>query len=330
MNRINRFSLAGGCTLSTHSSAEMLRSRFERALALMTCVFLLFPLLLFADADRQDWIGEYAMNHDGHPGTLRIVPSRRKCRSMPCPGLEVQYVDDHGAAYSGTVDVLDENGQHVAFTVEFPGNPQVFNVYIFSFDKTKLAGTTVWGGRTFGVLATKSGAASPMVAAEAEKPVAKRPAMIAAERVAVANRGTGTIAPAYLPSGTPSGAPSRVLLPDGTVEWHYPDGTVRSKRIGGCGLDIHYPDGRFVRANCTFAQVIPLVPPPPPSGSPEESWLRAQDADLLGILQGILGGANSADFQNYVQNYENPASPVIYKRIYYRTRAISELTSSPQ
>jgi hypothetical protein len=296
------------------------------SLRLLAC-FLLFlvPVQLRADADRQDWIGEYAMNHDGHLGTLRIMPSIRKCSRMPCPGLEVQYVDEHGAAYTGSVDVLDQAGQHMTFTLEFPGNPQVFNVYIFSFDKTKLAGTTVWGGRTFGVLAARSGAGSPVMAGDPARALAKRPGMMAAQQVGI--RQMGGVAPA---SGTPSGTPTRVLLPNGAIELHYPDGTVRTGRIGGCGWDTRYPDGRLVRANCTYAAVIPIVPPLPPSGSAEERWLQGQDQNLLGILRGLLGGADSSNFQNYVQNYENPPDPVIYKRIYFRTRAISEFASIPQ
>jgi hypothetical protein len=285
----------------------------------------LFPVVLYADADLQDWIGEYAMNQDGHLGTLRIVASKRKCRSLPCPGLEAQYVDERGAAYSGSVDVLDQNGQHITFTVELPGVSQIFNLYIFSVDKTKLAGTMAWGNRTFGVSATRSGVVPPMAAGPSNLAV-KRPAIVATERARV---GIAGIASGTPPSGTPSGTPTRVLQADGTIELHYPDGTVRSKKIGQCGWGTRYADGHFVPPMCTFAAVIPLVPPPPPSGSPEEIWLKGQDVELLGILQKILGGADSSNFQNYTQNYENPPDPAIYKRIYFRTAAIFEFSSIP-
>jgi len=250
-----------------------------------------FPLLLHADANRQDWVGDYAMNHDGHLGTLHIVPSHKKCRSIPCLGLEVEYSDDRGSTYSGSVRVLDENGQHMAFTVNFPGRPQVFNVYIFSFDKTKLAGTTVWQGRTFGVLASKSGAAPAAV---------------------VANSGG-------------SGGFTHVLLPNGTIELHSPDGSVRSKRIGGCGWTTRYPDGSVRSASCIT--VAPVIPPAPPSGSDADRWLNGQDKQSLGILQGLLGGANSSSYRNYLRNYENPPNPSLYQRIYFRMQAISDFVS---
>jgi len=285
----------------------------------LTLLLLVLPLLLHADASRQDWLGEFAMNHDGHLGTLRIMASKRKCPTSSCPGLDVQYIDDHGTAYSGSVNALDDSGQHMSFTIGFPGNSQVFNVYIFSFDKTKLAGTTVLGGRTFGVLATKSGGPSPMLLGEA----AKYPTKNMNPKAQVVGKGAGVIAPPY--SGTPAGTPTRVLSTDGSLELHYPDGTVMSKHLRGCGWNVRYPDGRFVPAECLYAQVIPVIPPPPPSGSKEEVWLKGQDDELLSILQELLGGANSKNFQNYIQNYENPAEPVVYKRVYLRTQAISQL-----
>src|SRR5262245_20453797 len=51
---------------------------------------------------------------------------------------------------------VDDNNQHMAFVVFFPGNPQRFDVYLFSWDKSKMAGTTVWQGRTFGTFAEKT------------------------------------------------------------------------------------------------------------------------------------------------------------------------------
>jgi hypothetical protein len=207
------------------------------------------------------------------------------------------------------------------FTIEFPGNPQVFDVYIFSFDKNKMAGTTVWGGRTFGVLALKT--ASRLVVAGLASPVHRTGAAVGAEYVGPRRRGTGS-------SAEPSGSPTRVLLPDGTIEMRYPDGTVKSKKFGNCGWNTRYPDGHTVPSMCAYSQTIPVVPPPPPSGSKEEKWLLAQDDNLLAILQTVLGGASSADYQNYLQNYENPPESVLYKQIYYRTRAIEELTSTPQ
>ena len=149
----------------------------------------------------------------------------------------------------------------------------------------------MWQGRTFGVLATKSGAA----------PVGL-----------VVNSGG-------------SGGLTDVLLPDGTIELHSPDGSVRSKRIGGCGWTTRYPDGRTENILC--ATVGQLIPPDPPSGSAEDRWLNGQDRDSLGIVQGLLGGTNSSSYRNYLRNFENPPNSSLYQRIYFRMRAISDLVS---
>jgi hypothetical protein len=307
---------------------HFLPRRSVRLVCLVTFLLLCVPLL-HSDADRQDWIGEFAMNHDGHTGTLSISASKRKCIRLPCPGLDVQYTDQNGASYPGSVDVLDDGGQHMEFTVEFPGNPQVFQVYIFSFDKTKLAGTTVWQGRTFGVFAERAGGStSPAFGGPLRKQEATVAPSALRRRAAVrAGVSTGTIPG---PTSTPSGTPNRTITSDGVVELRYPDGMVRSRKIGACAWDTRYPDGRFVPAQCLRATVIPIVPPTPPSGSTEEHWLQGQDENLLGILQKILGGPNSSDFQNYLQAYENPKEQSIYKRIYFRTNAILDLSYTPQ
>jgi hypothetical protein len=296
--------------------AQVLARSPVHLVRLVTFLLLCIPLL-HSDADRQDWIGEFAMNHDGHLGTLRISPPKKKCRSMPCPGFELQYTDQNGASYPGSVDLLDDRGQHMQFTIEFPGNRQVFEMYIFSFDKTKLAGTTVWQGRTFGVFAHRLGVSANAAVASS----------------VLGQRATRRVVPDVTvpgPASIPSGTPNRKVTSDGVVELHYPDGTVRSKKIGSCGWDTLFPDGRFVPAECVRAAVIPVVPPTPPSGSAEDRWLQGQDENLLGILQRILGGPDSADFHNYLQVYENPREPSIYKRIYFRTNAILELSYTPQ
>lgn len=281
-----------------------------RLFRILMCL-LLFPCLLRAAISRQDWVGGYQMNHDGHVGTLSVSLSKAKCAKLPCPGLAVQYRDEHGTSYIGTVNVLDDDGQHMAFTIAFPGTPQRFDVYLFSFDKSRMAGTTVWGGRVFGVMGTKNNLNLEAVVAPSVKPVGI----------------AGKVATTY--TGTVGSVPKRALLPNGTVELHYPDGTVKSKRIGSCGWSVRTPDGRVVNPQCTYAAVIPIVPPPPPAGSQAAQWLSAESDELLEILQGLLGGANSSDFRNYQSNYESPPDSVLYKRIYFRTQAITELTSVP-
>jgi hypothetical protein len=43
----------------------------------------------------------------------------------------------------------------MVFYIDFPDNRQKFDAYLFSWDKSKMAGTTYWGGRPFGFFATK-------------------------------------------------------------------------------------------------------------------------------------------------------------------------------
>lgn len=116
---------------------------------------LLLPANLFADAQKQEWFGNWAMNHDGFAGTLRITDTKADCASSEWCDMAVSYVDNKGTRFSARIGRIDSKGQHMVFYVNFPNNTQKFDAYIFSWDKLKLAGTTYWGGRTFGFYATK-------------------------------------------------------------------------------------------------------------------------------------------------------------------------------
>jgi len=127
----------------------------------MTFVALAFAGLLFtavqlsADAAKSDWIGEWSMNHDGFVGSLRIAGTKADCASPAWCDMAISYADRKGVRHAGRIGKIDEEGQHMLFFIDFPGNRQQFDAYIFSWDKRKLAGTTLWGGRTFGFFATK-------------------------------------------------------------------------------------------------------------------------------------------------------------------------------
>jgi len=294
----------------------------------LSFLLLLISPLLHADANPQDWIGTYALNYDGHPCTLRIFHSKKCKKGEPCTVLAASYTDEGGTTSPVFVDALDDEGRHMSFAVEVAGNRQVFHVYIFSLDKTKLAGTATSGGRTLGVFAEKikkgsedkSGVPNPPTAVSA---VTDGQSARDKMKTSVA---PGTLPPPKLPSGTPSSS----IGSDGKIELRYPDGTVRRKRIGAICWDTWYPNGNYVPANCVAITTPPLTPPAPPPGSKEDDWLKAQDKAVLQVLQKILGGATGPSFQNYVQNYENPPEAVLYNRIYSRTIAISELAYGPQ
>lgn len=123
----------------------------------LVLAFLLFlPVNLFADAAKGEWFGSWAMNHDGHTGTLRISDSKVDCASSLWCDMVLRYTDNKGATFNGQILSIDSNGQHMVFYINFPGNRQKFDAYIFSWDKGKIAGTTYWGGRTFGFYAVRN------------------------------------------------------------------------------------------------------------------------------------------------------------------------------
>jgi hypothetical protein len=113
----------------------------------------------FADAQLFEWIGEWNMNLDGRVGTLEIVDSKRDCVSPPWCSLVLRFTDSGGTSYSGSITNVFDRWQHMVFMLSLPGGiRQVFNAYLFSWDKNKLAGTTISptsGNRTFGFYALR-------------------------------------------------------------------------------------------------------------------------------------------------------------------------------
>jgi hypothetical protein len=105
-------------------------------LAMSLLVLLLVsPNPAAADARVPDWIGDCATSAWCH--------------------LVVRYTGGQGITVSGRIAVIDQNFQRMVFYIDFPNNVQKFDGYLFSWDKSKVAGTTYWGSRTFGFFATK-------------------------------------------------------------------------------------------------------------------------------------------------------------------------------
>ena len=103
-----------------------------------------------------EWQGSYVMNHDGWIGTLIIEDSKKgDCISPPWCNLVLKYIDIKGITYKGEINLMDQGFQHMQFYIKFPDNKQMFDAYLFSWDKSKLAGITYWHGRTFGFYASK-------------------------------------------------------------------------------------------------------------------------------------------------------------------------------
>ena len=67
----------------------------------------------------------------------------------------LKYKDAKGKSVTGKIDKIDQKFQHMTFYLDFPNNTQKFDVYLFSWDKKKMAGITYWGGKTFGLFAIK-------------------------------------------------------------------------------------------------------------------------------------------------------------------------------
>lgn len=108
-----------------------------------------------SDATIPEWYGSWAMSLDGRPGTLSITDSKADCATSAWCAVVVNYRPANGALVRGTIVSIDNKWQHMRFRLAFPGNNQTFDAYLFSWDKRKMAGTTVWNGRTFGFSASK-------------------------------------------------------------------------------------------------------------------------------------------------------------------------------
>lgn len=110
---------------------------------------------VFAQIQKQDWIGKFAMNHDGWQGTLVIEEMKADCASSPWCDLNISYTDASGNKLRAEITRFSQDWQSIDFQVRFPQQLQKFKGYIFSRDKSMLAGTTVWINRTFGFYAKK-------------------------------------------------------------------------------------------------------------------------------------------------------------------------------
>jgi len=123
-------------------------------------VFLLTLILFYsnqssADAVKEDWYGTYTMNHDGWKGQLFIRELKADCGGPLWCDMNIAYTNHKGERISGKIEKIDDKNQHMVFHLQFPNNKQKFDAYIFSWDKNYIAGTTYWGGRTFGFYAKK-------------------------------------------------------------------------------------------------------------------------------------------------------------------------------
>jgi hypothetical protein len=116
---------------------------------------LLFSASLQAQNRKEEWFGSWAMNHDGHTGTLMIRDSPVDCATTRWCDMNLSYLDNRGARFNGRIESVDTDWRHMVFYITFGTNRQRFDGYLFSWDKTKMAGTTIWNGVTFGFYASR-------------------------------------------------------------------------------------------------------------------------------------------------------------------------------
>jgi hypothetical protein len=116
------------------------------------------------------------------------------------------------------------------------------------------------------------------------------------------------------------GAVERRILPDGSVELHYPDGTIR-KLFGG-GETITRPDG--TSSTMLYQHAQPPTPPTAPPDSAHASWLETENARLLDIMRTLVGN-DEPSIQNYLER--EGADRTVYERIDARTQAVGWLVS---
>lgn len=247
------------------------------------------PISAWAAVEIHEWYGRYEMNYDGRDGTLIIDGSGESCVTPVWCSMVLRYIDSKGRGHRVRMERLDDNLQHIVFFIDFRGRPQQFEGYLFTWDKTKIAGTTNVGRRTSGFFAVKKGES----------------------RAATVEPRSEALFGANL---------DRRIIPDGAVETRYPDGTITQRSRSGTVTIL--PDGR--RQQTLFQEVQPATPPIPPPGSDIAKWLTAHGERLLDIIVALASNDPNAK-HNYLQSEAAVGS--VYEKLHNRTTTIQYLVS---
>ncbi|HEY5969593.1 MAG TPA: hypothetical protein VIU35_16545 [Chitinophagaceae bacterium] len=231
-------------------------------LKLQFAVFILAsPLYIFSNSanTKQEWFGQWNMNHDGFAGTLTISGTKVDCATTLWCDMSISYVNSKGERINGSIERIDNNLQHMVFFLNFPGNRQKFDAYLFSWDKKNLAGTTYWGNQTFGFYAQKK--------AKTVQPVNARLTTLATDQPATTTQEDKPI--------------SKKILQGDTIEIRYSSGNIRWQFPGGYA--IRFPDGTVRRAS--YLQTPEYVPPSAISDQNVIKWLSSVQQALLDMIK---------------------------------------------
>ncbi|HLK08282.1 MAG TPA: hypothetical protein VKV30_10080 [Candidatus Angelobacter sp.] len=235
------------------------------------CLLGLAILLMSCNAPGQttvsDWIGEFELNQNGEPGTLVIRNSSQPCAGTPWCGLTIAL---KGAKEThlqqGHIVSMDTASRRMRFDIVSLSGAQAFEAFLFTGDKSAMAGTFRSGSAIFGFYAKKTGNGDSGPSSRSGQPAL----------------GTGRKA---------------AISATGEVEIHYPDG--RTVLPNGCRTVIIEPDGkRRLAYQCIETQ--PPTPPPPPQDS---RWALSENATLLSIMKALVN--DDTMVQDYVRSEGN-------------------------
>lgn len=233
-------------------------------------LFVAYPLFAFSNdaITKSEWYGQWSMNHDGHTGTLTISDAKVDCATTTWCDMVISYVNSSGTTISGTIHSMDNNLQHMIFYLNFQGNRQKFDAYIFSWDKNNLAGTTYWSNKTYGFSASKK-TMKPTIATHFDRNATNA----AANNNTNASNNTNT--------SQEDKVISKKILADDIIELRYSSGKIRLASKGGW-ID-KFPDGTERRAS--FAQVPAFYPPTVISDQNVIRWLSSIQQTLIEMIK---------------------------------------------
>lgn len=235
------------------------------------CAFFMavVPFALIAQTPG-DWVGRFNINRNGSTGMLTIADSGRVCAGVVWCNLDILYRDADGSMHRGKILRMQPGNLRMQFALGFPGGSEIFDAYLFSRDRSGMAGTYRDSQGTFGFFATRTVGIGAAAAAA----------------------GTSVGAASAGPAPAAGGKRHAVINAHGQVEIHEPDGRIVIPQR--CGSIVIFPDGRRSQSTCIETQ--PPLPPPPPQ---DTRWVDGENQRLLNIMQALVGDPSMV--QNYVQ-----------------------------